>query len=143
MNYLCSINPELLFSIRLHPNLKRNLIINSLIKKLDTKSNFSVSTYSLSEDLKNSKFVFYRSSAVGVQALMSYAFPVFYGDSNDQGLNVLGEYLAVFPIATNLKDAGHYLKTEPPFVSESERIRLFDEIFSKIDYEKLYSVLKI
>ena len=143
VNYLCSINPELLFSIRLHPNLKRNLIINSLIKNLDTKSNFRVSTYSLSEDLKNSKFVFYRSSAVGVQALMSYAFPVFYGDSNDQGLNVLGEHLAVFPIATNLKDAGHYLKTEPPFVSESERIRLFDEIFSKIDYEKLYSVLNI
>ena len=143
INYLCSLNPELLFSIRLHPNLKRNLIVNFLVKKLDTKGNFRVSTYSLSEDLKKSKFVFYRSSAVGVEALMSYAFPVFYGDSTNQGLNVLGNHLIVFPIVTNLKDASHYLKTEPSFVLKDQRVQLFDEIFSKIDYEKLYSVLNI
>ena len=143
INYLCSLNPELLFSIRLHPNLKRNLIVNFLIKRLETKSNFLVSTYSLSEDLIKSKYVFYRSSAVGVEALMSYAFPVFYGDSNDQGLNVLGKYLKVFPIVTNLKDASQYLKTEQLFVSKEQRVNIFDEMFSKIDYEKLYSVLNI
>ena len=74
---------------------------------------------------------------------MSYAFPVFYGDSTDQGLNVLGKNLSLFPIVTNRKDAGYYLKTEHPFVSKGQRVQLFDEIFSKIDYEKLYSVLNI
>jgi hypothetical protein len=137
------MNPQLLFSVRLHPNLKRNLIVNFLIKRLETKSNFLVSTYSLSEDLIKSKYVFYRSSAVGVEALMSYAFPVFYGNSNDQGLNVLGKYLTVFPIVTNLKDASQYLKTEQLFVSKEQRVNIFDEMFSKIDYEKLYSVLNI
>lgn len=143
INHLSSMNPQLLFSIRLHPNLKRNLIINFLVKKLETRSNFIVSTYSLSEDIIKSKFVFYRSSAVGVEAILSYAFPVFYGNSNEQGLNVLGKYLTLFPIVTNLKDASHYLKTEHPFVSKNQRIQLFDEIFSKINYEKLYSVLNI
>jgi len=143
INYLRSMNPQLLFSVRLHPNLKRNLIVNFLIKRLETKSNFLASTYSLSEDLIKSKYVFYRSSAVGVEALMSYAFPVFYGNLNDQGLNVLGKYLTVFPIVTNLKDASQYLKTEQFFVSKEQRVNIFDEMFSKIDYEKLSSVLNI
>jgi hypothetical protein len=143
INYLASKSPELLFSIRLHPNLKRNLIVHFLMRKLDTKGNFIVSTFPLSEDLAISKFVFYRSSAVGVQALMSYAFPVFYGNSTGQGLNVLEKYSAVFPIVTNLEDAGYYLKTQPPVVSKGERTNLFGEIFSKIDYEKLYTVLNI
>lgn len=143
INYLCSVNSELLFSIRLHPNLKRNIAVNFLIKKLETKSNFHLSTSSLSEDLKKSKFVFYRSSAVGVQALMSCATPVFYGSLNEQGLNVLGNYSAIFPITINPNGVAKYLKTEPLYISKHERIRLFDEIFSKINYEKLYSVLNI
>jgi len=143
INYLCSMNPELLFSIRLHPNLKRNLFVNFLIKKLGKKSNFSVSADSLSEDLKKSKLVFYRSSAVGVQALMSQAVPIFYSDSKEVGLNVLGNQSILFPVVTNLKDARRYLISEPPYVSKNERVHLFDEIFSKIDYKKIHTLLRI
>ena len=143
INYLSSMNPELLFSIRLHPNLERDLFVNALIKKLGKKSNFSLSADSLAEDLKKSRFVFYRSSAVGVQALMSQAVPIFYSDSKELGLNVLSNHSTLFPVATNLKDARRYLISEPPCVSKNERVQLFDEIFSKIDYKKLHTLLRI
>jgi hypothetical protein len=142
INSLCSMNPELFFSLRLHPNLKRNLFVNSLIKKLGKKSNFSLSSDTLFEDLKKSQIVFYRSSAVGVQALMSQAIPIFYSDSKDLGLNVLGNQSTLFPVVANLQDAMRYLKSEPPYVSKNERMRLFEENFSKINYEKINTLLR-
>jgi hypothetical protein len=141
INYLCSTNSELKLTIRFHPNLKANLTINYLVKKLRSKSNFFVSTNSLDEDLKQSKFVFYRSSAVGVLSLMSDATPVFYGDPIEVGLNALGKYSALFPVVTTQKEAAKLLNQEPISMSKKDRTRLFNEYFSRIDYSLLDSLV--
>jgi hypothetical protein len=143
INYLSSNYGNFKYVLRLHPNLKKNILLTIWIKKLNTKSNFSLSTESLYEDLMNSNFVFYRSSAVGIEALNSVAIPIFYGSSAQQGLNVLEKLSMEFPSASSPEQALSVLKTNFYDLALNERIKNFTKIYSKIDYEKLYSLLKI
>jgi hypothetical protein len=142
MNYLCQMDHKLLFSIRLHPNLKRNFIVFLFIKRLNLKGNFLLSNNLLPEDLKKSKFVFYRSSAVGIEALMSNAVPVYYSASTELGLNVLGKYSEFIPVVTNYTDTLNYIRTASTNVSKAIRRSISNEIFTEIDYEKLSLILK-
>jgi len=142
MNYLCQMDHKLLFSIRLHPNLKRNFIVFLFIKRLNLKGNFLLSNNLLHEDLKKSKFVFYRSSAVGIEALMSNAVPVYYNSSTELGLNVLGKYSEFIPVVTNYTDTFNYIRTASTNISKEMRRSISNEIFTEIDYEKLSLILK-
>ena len=86
--------------------------------------------------------VFYRSSAVGVEALTSSAVPIFYGDSTQLGLNVLGEYSEFIPAITNHMDVLNFIRTANTNISKDLRSSISNEIFTKIDYKKLISILK-
>ena len=142
-NYLCSNTQNFTFCVRLHPNFRLGFSAIYLIRKLNKKSNFLLSNNSLYEDLQKSNFVFYRSSAVGVECLKSKALPVFYGEPYELGLNVLGNLLIKLPIAVTQEEALIYLLTPNRDISKLERKKIFNEIFSKIDYKKLGKVMKI
>ena len=79
----------MVFCLRLHPNLSANFRIRSYIKKLQAQNNFCLSINTLYEDLNTSDAVFYRSSAVGIEALRFKTYPIFYGDALQKGLDVL------------------------------------------------------
>lgn len=142
-HYLCSNTVKFTFCLRLHPNFRPSFLSIYLIKKLNKKSNFSLSNNSLHEDLEKSSFVFYRSSAVGVECLKSKAQPVFYGEPYQLGLNVLGNSLIKVPIVVTHEEALIYLQTRNKNFSKLQREKIFNEIFSKIDYKKLSKVMKI
>jgi hypothetical protein len=91
--------------LRLHPNLPRDIGVYLLIRNLKRKQNFSLSNNSLSTDLNLSKFVFYRSSAVGLQALNSNITPVFYSAPGFSMLNVLPPISNLFYSVNNFKTA--------------------------------------
>ena len=143
INYLSSNCDNFKYVLRLHPNLKKNILLTIWIKKLNVKSNFFLSTGLLYEDLTNSNFVFYRSSAVGIEALNSLAIPIFYGNPEQQGLNVLEKLSLEFPLASSPAQALSILNTNSYDLTIGDRTKNFTQIYSKIDYEKLDSLLTI
>jgi hypothetical protein len=91
----------------------------------------------------NSNFVFYRSSAVGIEALNSLSIPIFYGIPEQQGLNVLEKLSLEFPLASSPAQALRILNTNSYDLTIGDRIQNFTQIYSKIDYEKLDSLFII
>ena len=85
----------------------------------------------------NSIFVFYRSSAVGIEALNSSAIPIFYGNLEQQGLNVLEKLSLEFPLTSSPAQALSVLNTNSYDLTIGDRTKNFTQIYSKIDYEKL------
>ena len=137
INYLSLNCDKFNYVLRLHPNLKKNVLLTIWIKKLNFKSNFYLSTELLYEDLMNSIFVFYRSSAVGIEALNSSAIPIFYGNLEQQGLNVLEKLSLEFPLTSSPAQALSVLNTNSYDLTIGDRTKNFTQIYSKIDYEKL------
>ena len=134
---LCETNSKYEFILRLHPNLTRSLKIIVFINKLNRFSNFSVSSETLSTDLAKSNYIFYRSSAVGVQALASAAIPVFYSDVGQNGLNVLSLTTQKFPVACNSREVLELLANSNREIPIKKRIEILDQLLAKIHYEKL------
>jgi len=134
---LCETNSKYEFILRLHPNLTRSLKIIVFINKLNRFSNFSVSSETLSTDLAKSNYIFYRSSAVGVQALASAAIPVFYSDVGQNGLNVLSLTTQKFPVACNSREVLELLANSNREIPIEKRIEILDQLLAKINYEKL------
>jgi hypothetical protein len=99
--YLCDKKTNYIFRIRLHPNLQKNAKIKYKLKVLENKSNLSISFDTLLNDLNNSKYVFYRSSAVGIEALKFGAIPVFFGPADQRGLNALDSTAFKLPVVTS------------------------------------------
>jgi len=141
--YLCLNTQNIMFYMRLHPNYRPSILVIYLIKNLSRKSNFLLSNKSLHEDLKIANFVFYRGSAVAVESLKSRALPVFYGEIDGLGLNVLGNLSIKLPIAVSHKEALMSLQTPNKNISKLDRAKIFNELFSKLDYKKLNKVMKI
>ena len=142
-NYLCANTQNFKFYMRLHPNYKPSIRAIYLINKLSRKSNFSLSKNSLYEDLQISNFVFYRGSAVGVESLKSIALPIFYGKPNQLGLNVLGNLSVKSPTAVTYMEALTHLQCPARKISKSDKSKMFNEMFSELDYKFLCTVMKI
>jgi hypothetical protein len=134
---LCKANSKYEFILRLHPNLTRSLKIIVFINKLNRFSNFSISSETLSTDLAKSNYIFYRSSAVGVQALASAAIPVFYSDAGQNGLNVLSFTTQKFPAACNSREVLELLANSNREIPIEKRIEVLDQLLAKIQYRKL------
>jgi len=134
---LCKANSNNQVSLRLHPNLTRSLRLNLLIKKLNRFSNFSISYDNLANDLTQSKFVIYRSSAVGVQVLPYTAIPVFFSEAGESGLNVLSLTSRKFPSACNSHEVLNILATNHIEIQTEERIEIFDQLLARIQYKKI------
>ena len=142
INFLIREEPKFIFTLRLHPNVQKSFQISRQIKKLQLNSNFKISGNALHEDFARSKFVFFRSSAVGVEALKSTAIPVFYGKQEYSGLNVLGHIENLLPSINSPKEALSLLNVTSKFLEAHTKERIFGEMFSKINYDKLNLLLK-
>jgi hypothetical protein len=129
------------YLLRLHPNLPRNIGVYFLIANLKKKQNFSISGNSLSADLNLAKFVFYRSSAVGLQALNSSATPIFYSDQGNNMLNVIPPNSEVFYTAETSKDALDIVNTLNNKKSIKDKKIIFESLFSDFIYQNLDSII--
>jgi hypothetical protein len=127
--------PRQKFIIRLHPNLKKSLATEYGLFKLRKYSNFIISKNSLGKDLATSKFVFYRSSAVGIEALKSKSIPVFYSGANQSELDALCFTNDVSVTMESIKDFSKLLTINNKNVYV--RRKYFDALFSKLDYRIL------
>jgi hypothetical protein len=129
------------YLLRLHPNLPRNIGVYFLIANLKMKQNFSISNNSLSTDLNLAKFVFYRSSAVGLQALNSNATPVFYSALGFAMLNVLPPNSNLFYSVNNFKTAlDLVIQPHNKKLINGKKI-IFKSLFSELKYQNLDNIL--
>jgi hypothetical protein len=113
------------------------------IKKLKLQKNVIVSTSSLYEDIARAKFVVYRSSAAGIQSLQSSAIPVFYGDKQHSGLNVLGHLVNIYPSLFSINEAINYFKNPSIFTQSNKKNEIFSQMFENINYKKLNTFLNL
>jgi hypothetical protein len=129
------------YLLRLHPNLPRNIGVYLLIRSLERKQNFSLSNNSLSTDLNLAKFVFYRSSAVGLQALNSSAIPIFYSDQDNYMLNVIPPNSETFYTVGTPKDALEIVNSHDYKKSIKDKKIIFESLFSDLVYQNLDYIL--
>jgi hypothetical protein len=130
------------YILRLHPNLNNNLRIFFSLRKLRKLKNFHTSKEDLVYDLEKSKFVFYRSSAVGVESLSSSAIPVFYANSCEIDLNPLSLVSNSTKMLFNAEEVINLLNSETNEIDPLERKVMFEGLFSEIDYSVLDGLFK-
>jgi hypothetical protein len=130
------------YLLRLHPNLPRNICVYLLIRNLKKKQNFSLSNKSLSTDLNSSKFIFYRSSAVGLQALNSSAIPIFYSEQGNNMLNVIPPNSNLFYSVNNFKTALDLVVRPHDKKLINDKKIIFKSLFSELKYQNLDDILK-
>jgi hypothetical protein len=124
-------------TLRLHPNLKKNWKIRLNISILNHYKNVYISNYSLHSDLMRSDFVFFRSSAVGVEALLSDATLVFFANANDSELNPLSLTDNIALQASNTFEVLDLINSKHNSIDSQERLGKFNEFFSKMNYTKM------
>ena len=129
------------YNLRLHPNLKSSIALSWRIKKLQRNKNFVISKNSLYDDLALAKFVIYRSSAVGIEALKSSAIPIFYGSQEFSGLNVMGHLDNIFPSLHSINQAIVFFKTSSKVFEDHNAQELLGEMFNELDYNKLRELI--
>jgi hypothetical protein len=143
IRYLCDRKPNFNFRLRLHPHLRLGLMIKIRIRFLNLKQNFSLTSNSLHSDLAECKYVFYRSSAVGVESLMLNATPLFYGGSDESGLNALNYGLVDQPVLDTPDKVLNFFDSNPSLPSKNERMKIFKELFEPINYSELNEVFNV
>lgn len=137
INHLVESNPSEKFVLRLHPGLRKNIKINFLIRKLQKHSSFELSSSSLHNDLSRSRYVFYRSSAVGVEALRSNAVLVFYSNGKDSELNPLSLVNNSCLVTANTNEVIQLLAGKHKKVDRSHRSRVSKNLFEQLNYSVL------
>jgi hypothetical protein len=130
------------YVLRLHPNLQSNMKIKFYLKKLNKNENFCISKSTLVSDLETSSFVFYRSSAVGIEALLYKTHLVFYGNNQDSAINPLLLIGSASQEASGAKEALDVLDSTIKEVDTLERAIAYDKMFSRIEYSKLLSAIE-
>lgn len=100
------------FSLRIHPALPQS-VAQKLLKGLSRSVNLSVSTNSLTEDLKNSHVTIFRSSAVALEGLAFASLPVHFDAESKGLLNPLSEIKYPKIEFSNINDLVKFLKTWP------------------------------
>ena len=129
------------YLLRLHPNLPWSIGVFLLLLNLKRKPNFALSNNSLSTDLNQSKFVFYTSSVVGLQALNSNATPVFYSLSRFNTLNVLPPTLGKFYSVSTFKSALDLVNSHGKTKLNKDKKIIFNSLFSELNYQNLDYIL--
>lgn len=129
------------YTLRLHPNFKIGLTFFWIIRRLQLYKNFRVSTSKLYEDIALANYVIYRSSAAGIESLKSSAVPVFYGDKQYSGLNVLGHLNSIYPSLFSINEAIEYFRNPLLPAQSNRKDEIFNELFEAINYEKLNKIL--
>lgn len=88
VNEIAPILPNIRFVLRYHPALDR-VALGMIKSRLLPVSNIVNSSSSLSEDLRQSHLVLFRSSAIGIEGLCYGAFPMHINQEGDDALNPL------------------------------------------------------
>jgi hypothetical protein len=137
---LIKLNLQKKIVLRLHPNLSNSLKIKYHLRKLNNYENFYISNSNLSLDLESSAFVFFRSSAVAVEALLSGAQLVFYSKSNEPEINPLSLLPNLSVQATNIIEVINLLKNENKLLNARDRSEIFNEFFTELNYSSLLTL---
>ena len=137
INYLSKKDSSHVYVLRLHPNLPRKLILFILLVKLKRQKNFILSKNSLQIDLNSSAYLFYRSSAVGIQALNSNATLVFFSSQEFVNLNVLSMNCDAFVSISSFEAALDLVKSNTLKQASQSKNRDLPNLFAELDYEKL------
>ena len=127
--------------LRLHPNLSKNLKIQYYLHELKNYKNFYVSHSDLKSDLETSVFVFFRSSAVAIEALLSGAHLVFYSRFGDPEINPLSLLPNLSLEASNATEVVNLLNNEYHVINDQERFQAFNQFFSKVNYSALLDLV--
>jgi len=127
--------------LRLHPNLSKNLKIQCYLHELKNYKNFYVSHADLKTDLETSAFVFFRSSAVAIEALLSGAQLVFYSKIGDPEINPLSLLPNLSLEASNATEVVNLLNNEYHVINDQERFQAFNQFFSKVNYSALLDLV--
>jgi hypothetical protein len=135
--------PTFNFRLRLHPNLKRGVLINIQIRLLNFKHNFSLSSSDLYSDLEECKYVFYRSSAVGVESLPFNSTPIFYGNLGESGLNVLSYSLVNQPLLDTPNKILVFLDLNTLPISKNVKMKIYTELFEQVKYSELNKIFNL
>lgn len=100
------------FIFRFHPGLDQ-ITIRNYLKQINKKpKNFSVSSNSLSVDLKNSSHILYKSTATVLEALNYNVIPIFFNQNkHDINENPLFFNKNIYYILNNVEDLQKIIKT--------------------------------
>ena len=128
-------SPEYSHFLRLHPDIKLNLRLKLELRRLRKYDNFFISSNDLESDLTITKYLVYRSSAVGIESLKHDLLPIFYAEEKFSGLNVLISNTAIYCKGQNPSEVLNILKLGQTKLSNDQRSDLFNSYFSKIDYK--------
>jgi len=143
IRYLCDRMPTFNFRLRLHPNLKRGVMINIQIRLLNLKHNFSLSSSNLYSDLEECKYVFYRSSAVSIESLPFNATPIFYGNLGESDLNVLSYSLVNQPLLDTPNKILVFLDLNTLPLSKNVKMKIYTELFEQVKYSELNEIFNV
>lgn len=80
-------NPEQQFVLRLHPILSQNKVVNAMKEYHPIPDNFSLSEFSLVEDLQRSSWLCYRGSTVAFQGMLAGLRPIFIDPDETSSTN--------------------------------------------------------
>ena len=133
----CVIKDSIEYShiLRLHPDIKLSFSLKLELIRLRKYPNFFVSGNDLESDLAGTKFLVYRSSAVGIESLKYDLVRIFYAEERFKWLNVIVSNSATYCNAKNPSEVLVILKSSQNKLSKEQRSDLFYSYFSKIDYK--------
>jgi len=135
--FLSSNNKDFTYILRIHPHLKKSLLIKLFLILLNNLDQVVISSDTLATDLKKSKFVIFRGSLVGIQALDYSTIQVFFGDPSQEGLNVLNISQARYLSAHNNNEVLRHVNSEKMQYNTLRNQKTRINMFEKIDYSKL------
>ena len=95
----------------------------------------------MKSDLETSVFVFFRSSAVAIEALLSGAQLVFYSRFGDPEINPLSLLPNLSLEASNATEVVNLLNNEYHVINDQERFQAFNQFFSKVNYSALLDLV--
>lgn len=127
-------SPEYSHFLRLHPDIRLSLRLKIELGRLRKNDNFFISNNDLHSDLTDSKYLVYRSSAVGIESLGYDLLRIFYADKKFIGLNVLLSNFTAYHNAENSNEVLSILQSGQTKLSEDQRSKIFNSYFSNIDY---------
>jgi len=136
INELAPSLPNISFVLRSHPALG-NLAHKVARKKLLPRNGVSLSTASLSEDLRRSHLILFRSSAIAIEGLAFGALPIHVNQEGNDSLNPLvGSEIDTVGFRSASEIAG-FINAFDLNITQDETFqknchRLFDGYFSKL-----------
>ena len=102
---LNALDLDLKLILRVHPALSIQES-SKVLSRLEFGRTLVLSNRTLEEDLKESHFCIYRSSAVAIEGLRFGVFPLYFNPTGDQGLNPLFFAKLEVPVFRNLHEIG-------------------------------------